>query len=117
MWGNVRNVSYSILIDGTPKGSMEASTGLIQRDPLSPFLFLINVDVLSHLIFWGVEGNILEPFKVGYEEVTLSQVSFCSRKEDSFLILNHMVGFFDTMSGLKIRRSSCYQRSSGGGQM
>lgn len=32
---------------------------------------------------------------------------FCSGKEESFFILNHMVGFFEDMSGLKINRNKC----------
>lgn len=72
MWGCIRNVQYSILINGTLKGSIQASRGLRQGDPLSPFLFLLVVDVLSQLIVKGVEGNIIEPFRVSSNEVTLS---------------------------------------------
>lgn len=34
-------------------------------------------------------------------------ILFCSGKEESFLILNHMVEFFEAMSGLKINKSKC----------
>ena len=59
MWDCVRNVKYSILINGTQKGSIYASIGLRQRDPLSPFLFLLVVDVLSRFTLKGVDGNII----------------------------------------------------------
>ena len=80
---------------------------------LSGVLFLL-VDVLSQIISKGVEGNIIDPFKIGRDEVTLSHLKFvddtmlfCFGKEEFFLILNHMVAFFVDMSGLKINRSKC----------
>lgn len=61
-----------------------------------------------------MEGRILEPFKVGAKEVNLSHLQFaddtiffCLGKEESFLILNHTLGFFEAMSGLNINRSKC----------
>lgn len=114
MWMCVRNVKYFILINGSSKGSIQASRGLKQGDPLSPFLFVLVVDVLSWMISKGVEGNIIEPFKIGKNEVALSHLQFvddtmlfCFGKEESFHILNHMVVFFEQMSGLKINRSKC----------
>lgn len=72
------------------------------------------VDVLTRLILKGVEGNIIEPFRVGgmkWHYLTFSLWTilcyFCSGKEKSFFILNHMVGFFENMSGLKINRNKC----------
>ena len=112
MWGCVRNVKYSILINGTPKGSIQASRCLIQGDPLSPFLFLLVVGVLSRMISKEVKGNIIEPFKIGRDGVVLLHLQFagdtmlfCSRKEESFHTLNHMVQLFEEMLELKINRS------------
>ena len=72
------------------------------------------MDVLSQLILMAVEGNIIEPFKIGRDGVVLLHLQFagdtmlfCSRKEESFHTLNHMVQFFEEMSGLKINRSKC----------
>lgn len=59
------------------------------------------MDVGSHIA-------ILEPFKVGMKEVALSYLQFaddtmffCFGKEESFLILNHILEFFEAMSGLR----------------
>lgn len=103
------------MINGTYKWSIQASRDLRQGHPLSPpFLFLVIGDGLSKIILKGVEGNIIEAFKVGANEVTLTHLQFvddtmffCSRNEVSFLILNLMVGFFEVMFGLKINRSKC----------
>lgn len=114
MWGCVRNVKYSILINGTLKWLIQATKGLRPGDPLSSFLFLLVVDVLSQIIYKVVEGNIIDPFWIRRNEVSLSHCQFvnetmlfCSGKEEFFIILNHMVALFEDMSGLKINRSKC----------
>lgn len=61
-----------------------------------------------------MDGNIVELFKIGRNEVVLSHLQFaddtmlfCFGKEESFLILIHVVAFFEDYSGLKINRSKC----------
>lgn len=114
IWGFVRNLRYSIFLKDLQRVDIQASKGLRQEDPLSLFLFSLVVDVLSWLILKGVEGNIIESFRIGANEVALSHLQFAddtmlfySVKEESFFIFNHIVGFFEDMSGLKINRNKC----------
>ena len=94
------------LVNGKPKGKIWASRSFRQGHLLSPFLFIIVVDVLSRLVSKCVKGRILEPFEVGKEKVKLS--SFAMVIPTRFFCLNHIIIFFEEMLGLKINRGkSC----------
>ena len=46
----VRSVSYSVLINSYPSNSFKPKRGIRQGDRLSPYLFIIFVEVLSGLV-------------------------------------------------------------------
>ncbi|KAL6321948.1 hypothetical protein AAG906_035857 [Vitis piasezkii] len=64
MRGCLSSVSYAILVNGNAKWWVEASRGLRQGNPLSPFLFTIVADVLSRMLLKAEERNLLEGFRV-----------------------------------------------------
>ena len=43
-------VSYSLLVNGEPHGNIKPSRSVCQRDPLSPYLFLLCLERLHRLI-------------------------------------------------------------------
>ncbi|XP_062171054.1 uncharacterized protein LOC133876828 [Alnus glutinosa] len=46
----VSTVSYSVIVNSSPYGKVTPSRGLRQRDPLSPYLFLLYAEGLSSLL-------------------------------------------------------------------
>ena len=67
--------SFSILINGTSIVFFRSTSGLREGDPLSLYLFVLGMDVISRLINKAVEGNLLTGCKIGgrgEEELVLS---------------------------------------------
>lgn len=55
----ITTVSYSILINGEPSGTIHPNRGIKQGDPLSPYLFLLCTEGLHGLISHAAsEGHI-----------------------------------------------------------
>lgn len=59
-----------------------------------------------------MEGNIIEPFRIGRNAVVLSHLQFVDDtilfcREESFLILGHIASFFEDMPWLIINRDKC----------
>lgn len=60
----VTTVSYSILINGEPKGMIRPSRGIKQGNPLSPFLFLLCIEVLYGLISQATRQGDIRGFSL-----------------------------------------------------
>ena len=77
----VKSVSYSLIINGKSSCSFLPSRGIRQGDPLSPYLFLFVVDVLSRSIQIGIQNGFISGIKMGRHCPVLSHLLFA----DNFL--------------------------------
>ena len=78
----VHIATYSVLINGEPKGYITPSSGIKQGDPLSPYLFLLCAEGLSSLIRKAVERKQLHGILSCINGVCISHLLFA---DDSFI--------------------------------
>ena len=64
MWRCISTAKFSVLVNGVPAGFFSSTKGLHQGDPLSPYLFVMGMEVLGALISRAVEGGFLSGCKI-----------------------------------------------------
>ncbi|RVX22326.1 LINE-1 reverse transcriptase-like [Vitis vinifera] len=90
MWSCVSSTKFSILVNGVPAGFFPSSRGLRQGDPLSPYLFVMGMEILDVLIRRAVEG--------GY----LSGCNIRMANKDQVSHLSWILFWFEAASGLRM---------------
>lgn len=71
----ISTTNFLIIINGRPRGKFCARRCLRQGDPLSPFLFTLIGDALSHSIHLCLEKSLLKGF-MGKEEMEITHLQF-----------------------------------------
>ena len=59
----VTTASFSVLVNGSPAGFFNSSRGLRQGDPLSPYLFVLGMEVFSILMEKASSKGFLQGHK------------------------------------------------------
>ena len=100
------------MVNGFTEGFFGSSYGLRQRDPLSPLLFLLIMEVLSRLLKKTKECNLIRGFHVGAVNsvgVPISHILFaddiilfCDAFREQLLSIRLVLSCFLAFMGLKV---------------
>ncbi|RVX00991.1 LINE-1 reverse transcriptase-like [Vitis vinifera] len=112
MWSCVSSAKFSILVNGVPAGFFPSTRGLRQGDPLSPYLFVMGMEVLDVLIRRAVEGGYISGCNIRGGSRTSLNIShlffaddtivFCEASKEQVSHLSWILFWFEAASGLRI---------------
>ena len=100
------------MVNGVPVGFFSSSKGLRQGDPLSPYLFVMGMEVLSVLIRRAVEGGFISRCNIQRGRGRAVHIThllfaddtivFCEAKKEHLTHLSWILFWFEAASGLRI---------------
>lgn len=103
------SVTYSVLVNGEPKGHIVPTKGICQGDPLSPYLFLICSEGLNCLIEQAIIDKHIDGFslcrngpKISHPFFVDDSLLFFRAKLDDVKSIQELLGKYEQALGQKI---------------
>jgi hypothetical protein len=93
----VTSFTYSIILNGQPIGNINPSRGLCQRDPLSPYLFLLCAKVLSSQLKQAERTGLIKEVPTSPRGPHLNHLFFA---DDNLLFCKATVNDWQVLLGL-----------------
>jgi hypothetical protein len=107
----VKSVSYSILINGQPHGRIFPSRGIRQGDPLSPYLFILCAEGLSHMLSRAERERSITGLPVARGRMRIrhlffadDSLLFCKANVEEWARIQEILGQYEHASGQKLNR-------------
>ncbi|XP_057739799.1 uncharacterized protein LOC130956860 [Arachis stenosperma] len=105
----VSTSSMLVLINSSPSKPFKMERGLRQSDPLSPFLFVLVMDVLHRMFEEAFRNGHISPLLVGRDHIELwhfqfadNTILFCPPEEEIVKNYRRILRCFELMSGLSV---------------
>lgn len=80
----ISSASFSVLVNGVPKGFFKGSCGLRQGGPLSPYLFIIVADLLGRMVRKATAVGLIQGFSLPSGGPSIPFIQFA---DDSLFLL------------------------------
>ncbi|GKD09416.1 RNA-directed DNA polymerase, eukaryota, reverse transcriptase zinc-binding domain protein, partial [Tanacetum coccineum] len=99
--------SFSICVNGKSCGYFQGGRGLRQGDPMSPYMFILVMEILTLLVEKRVDGSSDFKYHYGCKDMRLTHfcfaddlIMFSHRDKDSVMVLKKAIEEFGSISGL-----------------
>ncbi|XP_074278370.1 uncharacterized protein LOC141601961 [Silene latifolia] len=119
IWECISTVTYSILVNGEPSPPFYPSCGLRQGDPLSPYLFIMCMEILSCQLRKAESQKQLLGLKISRYAPPLSHLFYaddaficCKATPGSFEALRDIFRLFEAVSGQMINLDKSFIKFS-----
>ncbi|KFK27798.1 hypothetical protein AALP_AA8G430800 [Arabis alpina] len=108
----VETVTFSTLVNGVPTGTIIPHRGIRQGDPLSPYIFILCAEVLSHLFTRAAASKQLKGMKISHTGPTVNHLLFaddalffCHAHQLSCTTILRLLSEYERVSGQAINLS------------